>query len=343
MTETIAHPLRREGSMEETMQDTMKAIAQDRYGSPDVLTLREVARPEIGEDGVLVRVRAASVNALDWHFLRGEPYVLRLSEGLRRPKTAIRGVDVAGTVEAVGAAVTEFRAGDEVFGIRDGSLAEFVAGRESSFAHKPASLTFEQAAAVPVAGETALQGLRDRGQLKAGQKVLVYGAGGGVGTFAVQIAKALGADVTAVTSPAKADLVGSIGADRVIDYTRDDFTRGEDRYDVILDVGANRSLTDLRRALVPGGILVLAGGAKGRWIGPLLRPLLGALRARAGGKRTVPFLSDHRKEDLLVLKDMLEAGSIRPVIDRTYPLAEAGEAIRYLETGQTRGKVVVAV
>jgi NADPH:quinone reductase-like Zn-dependent oxidoreductase len=321
----------------------MKAIAQDRYGSPAVLSLTDIPKPELYADGILVRVRAASVNALDWHFLRGQPYVMRMGEGMRAPKQPVRGVDLAGVVEAVGPEVTEFHPGDEVFGIRSGAWAEYVVGHLHNFAPKPAGLSFEEAAAIPTAGETALQGLRDQGKLQAGQSVLVYGAGGGVGHMAVQIAKALGAQVTAVTRTDSVELVRSLGADRVIDYTREDVTRGSDRFDVVYDVSANRSLADLRRVLTPEGTLVLAGGAKGNWIGAMKRPIAAILRERVRGQRVHVYLSDHKKEDLVTLKGMADAGSIRPAIERTYPLAEAAAALAHVESGQARGKIVISM
>jgi len=320
----------------------MKAIVSTRYGSPEVMQLQEIDRPAVTDDGVLVRVHAASVNALDWHTLRGEPYVMRLSGGLRTPKqTVVFGVDAAGTVEAVGRNMTDLQVGDEVFGVRSGAFAEYVSGR--NFVPKPAGLTFEQAAALPVAGLTALQGLRDKGAVKPGQRVLVNGAGGGVGTFAVQIAKALGADVTAVTSTSNVELVGSLGADRVIDYTRDDFTRSGERYDVIFDVGANRPILSYLRALTRTGTLVLVGGSRGRWIGPVARALGALAMSRVVSQTLRPFLSEPTKADLLVLKDLVDAGKLMPVIDRSYPLAEVPAAIRYLETMRARGKVVITV
>ena len=322
---------------------TMKAIGQDRYGSPDVLSVRDVPVPVPGDEAVLVRVRASSVNAVDWHAMRGEPFLVRLTDGLLRPKTAVRGVDAAGIVEAVGKGVTHLRPGDEVFGMRNGAWAEYVSGR--TFVRKPANLTFEQAAAVPVAAVTALQALRRKGGLAAGQRVLVTGAGGGVGTFAVQIARALGAEVNAATSPEHLELVRSLGAGRVFDYTREDFTRDGSRYDLIIDIGGGRSLGDLGRVLAPDGRLVVVGGGvgNGRWLGPVLRPAAAALRQRLRGQRMLPFLSNASIDDLAVLGDLLERGEVRPIVDRTYPLHEAAEAVRYLETGKARGKVVITV
>jgi NADPH:quinone reductase-like Zn-dependent oxidoreductase len=322
----------------------MKAIINYKYGSPDGLELQEIKKPEIKGDSVLVRVRAASVNPLDWHFMRGQPYFARImGMGLRRPKGIVRGVDVAGHVEAVGENVTQFRPGDEVFGSCDGAFAEYVCGEENDFVSKPEALTFEQAAAVGVAGCTALQGLRDKGQLQPGQRVLINGAAGGVGTFAVQIANSLGAHVTGVCSTRNVDMVRSIGADQVVDYTREDFTQGGQRYDLILDAVGNRSGSDLRRALTPKGTVVLAGAESGRWLKPLPH-LLGALvLSRFVGQRILPFLAKIRKEDLVVLKELIDAGNVTPVIDRTYALSETPEAIRYLEAGHAQGKVVVTV
>ncbi len=319
----------------------MKAIVQEGYGPPEaVLRLAEVDRPKPDDHGVLVRVRAASVNALDWRRVRGSPFILRFGEGLRTPKKPGLGVDAAGHVEEVGGNVTDLRPGDEVFGVGTGAFAEYTTGR--FFVPKPASLTFEQAAAVPVAGLTALQGLRDKGRVTPGQRVLVYGAGGGVGTFTVMVAKALGAEVTAATRPGKLDLVRSLGPDHVIDYTREDFTRGGRSYDVIVDVGGDRSLSACRRALAPGGTLVLAGAGYGA-SGPIGRVLAAIFRSGVLRQRIVPFISKETTEDLLALMDLIEAGKVTPAIDRTYPLAETPQAIRYLESGDVHGKVVIAV
>ena len=322
----------------------MQAIVSEEYGGPEILELRDVDVPQLDPDGVLVRVRASSVNPYDWHVMRGLPYLVRLAEGRSRPKQPIRGVDVAGVVEAVGENVTAFRPGDEVFGAKAGALAEFVcAGPKNVLAAKPAGLTFEQAAAIPLAGVTALQALRDKGRLETGQRVLVNGASGGVGTFAVQIAKALGAEVTGVCSARNAGLVTSNGADRVLDYAEVDFARSGERYDLVLDNVGNRSLSDLRRVLTPHGTLVVVGGGGGNWIGPMMLPLRAAMLSPFVGQRLLPLLAKHTQNDLLVLKELAETGKIVPVIDRTYPLAEAAEAIRYLETGHARGKVVVTV
>jgi NADPH:quinone reductase-like Zn-dependent oxidoreductase len=327
----------------------MKAIRFDRYGSPDVLELRDVEVPAVGEDDLLVRVRAASVNPLDWHFMRGMPYVVRLLAGLGRPKPSSRqlGADMAGSVEAVGKNVTGFRPGDEVFGGLEerGTLAEYVViGAAGAVLPKPASLTFEQAAAVPVAGCTALQALRDKGQLQPGSKVLVNGASGGVGTFTVQIAKALGGEVTGVCSSPNVEMVASIGADHVIDYTREDFTQAARRYDLLIDIAGSQSLSATRRVLQPKGVLVAVGGPdKGRLIGPLGRTARMAIIAPAVSQRMVFFLAQQNKADLTVLRELIDTGKLTPVIDRTYPLAQAADAIRYLEQGHARGKIIVTM
>lgn len=319
----------------------MKAIVQEGYGAPEaVLRLAEVDRPEPDEDGVLVRVRAASVNALDWRRVRGSPFVLRLGDGLRTPKKPGLGVDTAGHVEEIGKNVTGLRPGDEVFGVGKVAFAEYTTG--TYFVRKPANLTFEQAAALPVAGITALQGLRDKGKVQPGQRVLIHGAGGGVGTFTLMVAKALGAEVTATSRSDKLDLVRSLGADHVIDYAREDFTRGGGRYDVIVDVGGNRSLTACRRALVPGGTLVLSGAGHGA-SGPIGRFLAASFRSAVLRQRIVAFISKESTEDLLALRELVEAGKVTPVIDRTFPLDEAPEAIRHLESGNAGGKVVITV
>jgi NADPH:quinone reductase-like Zn-dependent oxidoreductase len=324
---------------------TMKAIIQPRYGSPDVLELRDVDKPAVDDDRILIKVRAASVNAYDWHMMRGLPYVMRMSEGLRKPKVTGAGMDLAGEVEAVGKNVTQFKPGDAVFGERSGAFAEYVSALPENFALKPAALSFEQAAAVPMGGFTALQGLRDKGQLRPGQRVLINGAAGGVGTFAVQIAKALGAHVTAVTSTPNLDLVRSLGADEVIDYTKTDFTRSGQRYDLILDVGADRSLAACRRVLSATGTLVIVGApAGGRRTGPILFRMLGAIVwSKFASRKLLPFLAKRSNADLVVLKDLIDAGKITPVIDRTYPLSETAAAIRYQEQGHARGKVVITV
>jgi NADPH:quinone reductase-like Zn-dependent oxidoreductase len=317
----------------------MKAIIQERYGSPDGLALREIETPVPGETQVLVRVRAASLNAMDWHLMHRLPHLI--GAVLRMPRSPVRGGDLAGTVEAVGSKVTRFKPGDEVFGVGIGSFAQYAAASEDRLAPKPRNLTFEQAAAIPIAGCSALQGLRDKGQVKPGQRVLIYGAGGGVGTFAVQIAKALGAHVTAVTHTRNVDLMRSLGADDVIDYTREDFARRAQRFDVVFDNGANRSHADCQRVLVPNGTLVLCGVPNEAW--PLLsRMLKGMLTPRAGTRR-LTFLARIGHADLVVLKDLAEAGKLSPVIDRQYPLREVPDALRYLGTRQAKGKIVITI
>src|SRR2546426_8653786 len=320
----------------------MKAIVQDGYGSADVLHLREIDKPVIADDRVLLRVRAASVNALDWHTVHGALLIRLITKLLRQPNFPVRGVDVAGEVEAVGKHVTRLRPGDEVFGIARGTFAEYATGLEERLLAKPPQLSFAQAATIGVAGATALQGLRDKGQLQPGQRVLIYGAGGGVGTFAVQIAKSLGAHVTAVSSTRNVDLVRSLGADEVIDYTMEDFTKRGQRYDVLFDIGANRSFADCRRVLVTNGTLVLVGAPKGLWA-ILSRLLKAQLLSRIGRQRIASFLARGRHEDLVVLKELAEAGKLSPVIDRQYPLSEVPDAIRYVGTGDARGKVVIRI
>lgn len=328
-----------------TVPPTMKAAVFHRYGPPEQIEVKEIATPTVGDDGVLVRVRAASLNALDWRVMRGSPYVARLMPGmgLRRPTTSVPGVDLAGEVVEVGRDVREFRPGDEVVGNRGGTCAEYVLGKGRHFVPKPARLTFEQAAAIPVAGLTALQGLRDMGRLRLSQKVLINGSSGGVGTFAVQIAKALGAEVTAVCSTRSVDMVRSIGADRVIDRTREDFTRSGQRYDVLFDVAGDRSLSACRRALTRDGILVIAGGSYARWLGPITRFLQAALLDRFVSQRLAPFISKSSKDDLLALVELIEAGKLTPVIDRTYPLSETAQAIRYMEERGAQGKVIITI
>src|SRR5215210_2300397 len=323
----------------------MKAIVQDAYGSPDVLELREIVTPVVGGDEVLVRVHAAGVDQGVWHLMAGLPYLVRVAGvGLRAPKNPVRGVDVAGRVEAVGTTVTGFQPGDEVFGACRGSFAEYACARADQLVPKPANLTFEQAAAVPVSGCTALQAVRDRGAVRPGQRVLIIGAGGGVGTFAVQLAKAFGAEVTGVCSTPKVELVRSIGADRVIDYTRDDFADGRDRYDVILDIAGNRSLSHLRRALAAEGTLVLIGGeGGGRWLGGIDRTLRALVLSPFVRQKLGTWIATQPKEDLEALHEFLEAGKVTPIVDRTFPLSEVPEAIRYLRDGRARGKVIITV
>ena len=323
----------------------MKAMVQVTYGSADVLEFRDIAKPEIAADEVLIRVQAAGVDRGALHLMTGLPYPVRLAGyGLRAPKTPVRGREVAGVVAAVGTDVTRFQPGDEVFGIGEGAFAEYARASEAKLAPKPANLTAEQAAAVAVSALAALQGLRDHGRVQPGQQVLIIGASGGVGTFAVQLAKAFGAVVTAVCSTTKAELVRSLGADQVIDYTRADFADGGHRYDVILDIGGHASLARLRRALAPKGTLVIAGGETGgRWLDGTDRQLRALLLSRFVGQKLTTFLCKENYQDLIVLKELIEAGKVTPVIDQTYPLTEAPQAIRYLEQGQARGKVVITV
>ena len=322
--------------------DRMEAIVYHRYGPPEVLELREVAKPVVGDDGVLIRVRAASVNPYEWHYMRGEPYLARLQMGLK-PKTGRLGVDVAGTVEAVGRNVDRLQPGDEVFGTCDGALAEYAVGTESSLVSKPASVTFEQAGAVGIAAFTAVQGLRDFGQIQAGQKVLINGAAGGVGTFAVQLAKTWGAEVTGVCSTRNLEMVSSIGADHVVDYTRDNFTRGGRRYDLMLDMIGNHPLSSCRDALTPSGTFVMLGGQSGRWIRPMDRVIKTLLLSRFVSQRFVLGRAVWSYEDLVLMQHLMTDGRVSTVIDRTYPLSQVPEAIRYLEEGHARGKVVITV
>lgn len=323
----------------------MQAITQDTYGSTNVLKLREVEGPAPGEHEVLVRVRAAGVDRGVWHLMTGIPYMMRVvGFGLRAPKQRIRGTDVAGTVEAVGAAVRRFKPGDAVYGTCDGSFAEYVCTREERLAPMPGNLSFEQAAAVPVSAVTALRGLRDAGELKPGQKVLIIGAAGGVGSFAVQIARALGAEVTGVCSTSKVEFVRSLGAAAVIDYTREDFAQRRGHYDLILDIAGNRPLAHLRRALAASGTLVLAGGEDGgRVFGGMGRTLWASLLSLFVRQKLRGLLAIPRREDLEALTTMIEAGKVVPAIDRTYALAEAPAAITRVSEGQARGKLVVSL
>lgn len=320
---------------------TMHAIVQDRYGSAEVLELRQVERPEVGERDVLVRVRATSVAAGVWHLMTGQPYLVRLGLGLRKPRNPIPGLDIAGRVEAVGAGVTRFRPGDEVFGVGRGAFSEYALAREDQLVSKPAGVTFEQAASAPTSAITALLALRV-GKVRAGQRVLVIGASGGVGTFAVQIARALGAEVTGVCSTSKVDLVRSIGADHVIDYTRQDITDGEERYDVILDIAGNRALSHLRRALTPTGTLVITGGeGGGKWFGGIDRQLRAVALSPFVRQTMRFFITRVSHADLAFLAGLLETGAVIPAVERTYRLDEAREAMRHFESGRTRGKLVI--
>jgi NADPH:quinone reductase-like Zn-dependent oxidoreductase len=325
----------------------MKAIVQDRYGGPEVLEFRDIDQPVPADNEVLVQVQAAGLHRGDWHVMTGLPYMIRLavpSLGLGKPKVPVLGMDVAGRVEAVGARVTRFRPGDEVFGWCDGSLAEYACAGEDQFAAKPAALSFEEAAVVPISGFAALQGVRDVGEVQPGQQVLVIGAAGAVGWFAVQLAKAFGARVTGVASTTQVELVRSVGADEVIDYTRQDVTDGTRQWEVIIDTGGRRTLSQLRRALTAHGTLVIVGGeGGGRWMGGFLRNLRAPLVSRFVGQRLRMLVSKERQEDLEALRELVEAGKLRPLIGRTYPLGEAPEAMRALEAGNTRGKIVITV
>jgi NADPH:quinone reductase-like Zn-dependent oxidoreductase len=323
----------------------MKAIVYRCYGSPEVLKLEEIAKPSVEDDRMIVKVHAASVNPLDWHYMRGEPYLVRAMAGLGKPDSIHMGVDFAGTVESVGKNVTRFKPGDEVFGGRDGAFGEYVSVAEKgSLAMKPTNMTFEQAAAVPIAAITALQALRDKGNLQSGQSVLINGASGGVGTFAVQIAKVYGAKVTGVCSTRNLALVRSIGADEVIDYTHEDFTQASQRYDLIIDTVGTHSLSDYRRVLKPDGALVIVGSLdKDRWLGPILGLVDAKLYSSFVSQKIVFILAELNPKDLDTLRDWMQAGKVTPVIDRRYALSEVPEAIRYLEQGHARGKVIVTV
>ena len=325
---------------------TMQAIVQDKYGSSSVLELRSIDKPGIGVDDVLVRVRAAGVHIGDLHVMTGQPYLMRIvGFGLRAPKARVRGMDVAGTVEAIGSNVTQFQPGDEVYGTCNGAFAEYASARADTLAPKPSNLTFEQAAAVPHGAITALQGLRDTGEIKPDQKVLIIGASGDVGMFAVQIAKSFGAQVTGVCSTTNVDMVRAIGADHVIDYKKEDFTRSGKQYDLILDTGGNRSLSQVRRALTPTGTLVLVGGEGGdRWIGGgTWRSVRALVLSRFVSQRLRALLATPNTSDLVVLKQLIEAARMMPIINRTYSLSDTADGIRQLEEGRARGKVVITV
>ncbi len=322
----------------------MKAIVQDQYGPAEVLALRDIDKPTAGKDDVVVRVRAAGVDPGVWHLMTGRPYLVRvMGFGLLGPRNPVRGVDLAGTVESVGQNVTELRPGDDVYGTCDGSFAEYARVAPRRLAPKPASLSFEEAAAVPVSGMTALHGLRDAGELRSGQRVLIIGAGGGVGAFAVQLAKAFGAVVTGVCSTSKLVLVRTLGADHVIDYTRESLSQGDAPYDLVLDTAGRRPLDELRRLLTPQGRLVLVGGEGGdRWLGGFQRQICAPLWSAFSPQKLIGLVSEERQADLLTLTELIEAGKVRPVI-RTYPLRDAAQALRYLERGHARGKVVLTV
>jgi len=323
----------------------MKAVVYDNFGPPKVLRIEEINKPVPNDNQVLVRVRAASANPLDWHFMEGTPYIARpLAFGLLRPAEKQLGVDFAGTIEAVGKNVTQFKPGDDVFGAKTGAFAEYLCVSADRVVLKPANLTFEQAATVPVAAITALQGLRDKGKIQPGQKVLINGASGGVGTFAVQIAKSFGANVTGVCSTRNVEMVRSLGADQVIDYTNEDFTKGTQRYDLVLDNVGNHSLLENKRVLTPQGRYVLVGGGglnDGRWVGPMIRPIKALMLSRLSTQDMGMMLAEINKEDLTVLRELLQSGKVKPVIDRTYSLNQIRDAIAYLETGRARGKVVI--
>ena len=326
--------------------EPMQAVVYDDYGTADVLRLAAIEKLLPLDHQVLIRVRAAAANPLDWHYMRGTPYIMRLDSGLLKPKSNRIGVDVAGQVVAVGKNVTRFKPGDEVFGTGHGAFAEYVLASEKRLVSKPAGVTFEQAAAVPIAALTALQGLRDKGHIQAGQKVLINGASGGVGTFAVQIAKSFGAEVTGVCSTRNVELVRSLGADHVIDYTKEDFTQGDVQYDLILDNVGNHPLLAVRRAMSRDANYVLIGGGgpdAGKWIGPMLGPIKGLLLSPFVSQQFGMLLAEINKDDLAVMSNMMEAKKVTPVIDRTYPLNDVPEAIRYLETGRARGKVIISV
>jgi NADPH:quinone reductase-like Zn-dependent oxidoreductase len=323
-------------------KELMKAVVYRCYGSPDVLEFGDIEKPAVADNEVLVKIQAASVNPLDWHYMRGSPYIMRLGSGLGAPENTRLGVDFSGTVEAVGRNVKQFKPGDEVFGGKTGAFAEYVTVREDrALAPKPDKVTFEQAAAAPIAAITALQALRDKGQLKPGQKVLINGASGGVGTFAVQIAKSFGAEVTGVCSTRNLEMVRSIGADHVIDYTREDYTKTGQRYDLIVDMVGNHSLLENRDALNPEGHFVIVGGAKGDWLGPLVAPIKAMMLSPFVDQKFVMLLAQMKKEDLAFLGDLMQAGKVTPVIDRRYRLGEVPEAIRYSEEGHARGKIVI--
>jgi len=324
---------------------SMKAIVYRCYGNPDVLKLEAIAKPTPADDRVLVKVHAASVNPLDWHYMQGKPYLMRPMAGVGKPDSILMGADFAGTVESVGKNVTRFKPGDEVFGDRNGAFGEYVSVRENgAIASNPSNMTMEQAAAVPIAGITALQALRDKGNVQPGQKVLINGASGGVGTFAVQIAKSYGAEVTGVCSTRNLEMVKSIGADHVIDYTKEDFTRGSVRYDLIIDNVGNHTLSEYRHVLTPSGRLVMVGGpSDNSWLGPLTTSVKAYFVGPFVSQKLIFMLADSNKDDLNVLRDLMQAGKLTPVIDRSYKLADTAQAISYLEQGHAKGKVIIAM
>ena len=325
-------------------EDTMRAVVYRCYGSPDVLTQEEVVTPVPADDEVLVKVRAAGVNPLDWHYMRGSPYLMRLSSGLGKPKDIRLGRDFAGRVEAVGSKVSKFKVGDAVFGGAAGAFADYVVLREDrALAHVPENLMFEQAASVPVAAITALQAVRDKGKVQPGQKVLINGASGGVGTFAVQIAKSMGAEVTGVCSTRNLEMVRSIGADHVIDYKNEDYTQGSDKYDVIIDMVGNRTLLENRKVMRPEGTFVIVGGKSGNWFGPLLRPISAMLLSPFVDQQFEMILARLDPSDLRALAGLMEDGAVTPVLDRLFEFDEVPDAIRYSESGRARGKIVVSM
>jgi NADPH:quinone reductase-like Zn-dependent oxidoreductase len=322
----------------------MRAVVYRRYGPPDALTLEEIEKPLPSEDEVLIKVRAASVNPYDWHFMRGEPYPLRLMAGVRRPKNPRLGADVAGEVEAVGKNIVRLKPGDAVFGTCRGSFADYACGSESRLAIKPGNVTFEQAASVGIAAMTALQALRDKGHIQPGHKVLVNGAAGGVGTFGVQIAKSFGAEVTGVCSTRNVEMVRSIGAGHVVDYTREDFTKSKEHYDIILDCVGNHALSACRQVLSPKGIYVAAGGQAGRWmVGVMVSMITSRVLSWFGSRKFLSLLANINKDDLALVGELIATGKVTPVIDRRYELSEVAEAIGYLEAGHARGKVVIGL
>ena len=343
MTSLNQHAPSHEADASAVPSGTMRAIVQEGYGSADVLHVAEVPRPEITDTQVLIRVRAAGLDRGTWHMMAGHPYVLRLVVGIRSPRNQVPGMDVAGTVVAVGSAVTRFDVGDEVFGIGRGSFAEYTAAEEHKLARKPVNIDFEHAAVVPISGLTALQALRDVGHVERGQKVLVIGASGGVGSYAVQLAKAFGAEVTGVCSTAKLDLVRSLGADHVIDYTSEDFAGGSERYDLILDIGGNSALSRLRRALTPKGTAVIVGGEQSGNLTGMGRQVRALFVSPFVPQRLAMLVSKERGSDLEPLTELIEAGKITPSIDRTFTLEQVPDALRYLEAGKARGKVAITV
>lgn len=329
-------------ALESGSERTFSAAVNRCYGSPEVIEIAEIQKTEPGDHEVLVRVKAASVNPLDWHYLRGSPYIMRLESGIGAPDDTRMGVDFAGTVEAVGAAVSKFTVGDDVFGGRSGAFGQYVlVGESRAIAHKPVNISFAEAAAVPIAGVTALQAVRDYGKISPGDKVLINGASGGVGTFAVQIAKSLGAEVTGICSTRNVDMVRSIGADHVIDYTQDDYTEHDMRYDLIVDNVGNHPVTANTGVLEDDGIFVLVGGEKGDWIAPLKGPLKTVLLAPFVDQEMVSILAQLHQEDLQFIAGLMESGAVKPVIDREFPLADIAQAISYSETGRARGKIII--